>query len=866
MGILGDIATAVGSGFIQNSANNDAMYSEAFGFEPQPQLQEMSQAITTDLENKVEKARQQREIAAKQEAEKKRQQEEWNNSVLGKAEHWDNLEKATPWGNVTSYEIQQKAAEKIGENAINSTVNYFKGAKAGYLAYADARNNFDKVAEYDAATGRYAPKEGYTQNDVDFAEEQVKKAGSAFRNETLYPGAMVLGVLGAPFTGGGSLALSGAAGLFSLGENVNSSMEEAAKRGETPLEIAGEGVRTATYGPLADTLTDPDLMKKLGDKPLSTFGDIAFSGMQAVAPLAMARAGVRSIKIPKEVLSKTPGEILAAADTYDKPPDEISQPAPKSPVGADVEDYEGVKPVGKEGANAFGPVLYDDYGIDAEITSGKRSVENNRAVGGAEAERSAAETPVEGKNEGTIINTPQPDTEGLEYAKPSESKNVDESVPDKEVIEASGTPRWNHSEKDTMQFNQEESVVDKPPVKITSITGTDIPLSNDFKKARKDTLTWAKQNIRGSYENLDTGWDISVGGRGLEHTISTAKNFEQLRSIVAIPELIREAVKIDSRDNLPANEHIKAVHTFYAPFQIADKTFISKIVAKETMDGHILYDHQASKIEKPDVVVGATSENKSLSNAPPSGSTMNIRDLLQYVKAEHKPPSLRGSRTTAGRYHRGALSTPFSEGVHKVVGEYGLTPGDFDSLRRLSAEELTTEQRKTMRTIRDSIPPPTQETLLQKVIPEEDIAKYLEGDRETIKGFITRAQDVSMLDRYEALYRELRLDYPDSKYNPKANRTMGIIRFKTGDSDRAEVAYSPTMGGTVTDEPPFLGTGFTAARKKGLAIPEYKLKDKVTPLEGAELFEINKEGVETLLARYNESKHRFIPIKGGETK
>ncbi|MBP2646308.1 MAG: hypothetical protein H6Q75_1748, partial [Firmicutes bacterium] len=105
MGILDDIATAVGNGFIQNSANNDAMYSEAFGFEPQPQLQAMSQAITTDLENKVEKARQQREIAAKQEAEKKRQQEEWNNSVLGKAEHWDNLEKATPWGNVTSYEI-----------------------------------------------------------------------------------------------------------------------------------------------------------------------------------------------------------------------------------------------------------------------------------------------------------------------------------------------------------------------------------------------------------------------------------------------------------------------------------------------------------------------------------------------------------------------------------------------------------------------------------------------------------------------------------------------------------------------------------------------------------------------------------------
>lgn len=206
--------------------------------------------------------------------------------------------------------------------------------------------------------------------------------------------------------------------------------------------------------------------------------------------------------------------------------------------------------------------------------------------------------------------------------------------------------RWNKSEKDTMQYNADDSVLDKPPVKVTVIRGDEIPLSGDFKQARKEVQIWAKQNIRGNYLNDDTRWNINVAGRSIEHTAGNAVNFEQLQSIYALPNLLKSAVRIDSRANLPYNPDIKGVHTFYAPLRMGDRNYVAKLVVKDvlTKEGRInrFYDHQASRIE-PDVVIGEPREN-SLGIAPPSGSyTMNISDLLRYVKEEHKPPSLRNN-------------------------------------------------------------------------------------------------------------------------------------------------------------------------------------------------------------------------------
>lgn len=53
-------------------------------------------------------------------------------------------------------------------------------------------------------------------------------------------------------------------------------------------------------------------------------------------------------------------------------------------VGPDVEDWDGVNPLTKNGVGSFVDFLKSQYGMDPIITSGRRSVENNAQVGGAE--------------------------------------------------------------------------------------------------------------------------------------------------------------------------------------------------------------------------------------------------------------------------------------------------------------------------------------------------------------------------------------------------------------------------------------------------------------------------------------------------
>ncbi|WP_157942929.1 hypothetical protein [Acetivibrio saccincola] len=46
-----------------------------------------------------------------------------------------------------------------------------------------------------------------------------------------------------------------------------------------------------------------------------------------------------------------------------------------------------------------------------------------------------------------------------------------------------------------------------------------------------------------------------------------------------------------------------------------------------------------------------------------------------------------------------------------------------------------------MKAVRDAIPMPTEETIMQKVIPQGDIAKYISGEYNQVRGYITKAQD-----------------------------------------------------------------------------------------------------------------------------
>lgn len=203
----------------------------------------------------------------------------------------------------------------------------------------------------------------------------------------------------------------------------------------------------------------------------------------------------------------------------------------------------------------------------------------------------------------------------------------------------------------------------------------------------------------------------------------------------------------------------------------------------------------------------------------------------------------------------------FMDNMASVINDAGLSVDQFYQLMPVSADTLSAADKAAMKMIRDSIPMPTNETILQKVIPQVDIAKYLDGTYTDIRGYIAKAQDVKQLITYEDYYYSFRFDYTGSAFNPATDECMGVIRFQAPDLQHIGIPYSPAMGGNVTDGPPFTGNAFIAA-KNGQAIPEFKVTvGEVLNLDdGAELYVVTREGMEKLVAVYDQSIGRFVDL------
>jgi len=201
----------------------------------------------------------------------------------------------------------------------------------------------------------------------------------------------------------------------------------------------------------------------------------------------------------------------------------------------------------------------------------------------------------------------------------------------------------------------------------------------------------------------------------------------------------------------------------------------------------------------------------------------------------------------------------FMDDMASVLDNVGMSIDRFNELMALPADLLSDADRAAMKAIRDAIPMPTEETIMQKVIPQGDIANYISGEYKGVGGHITKAQDVKQLKNYDDIYNSLRLDYVDSDFNPATDECVGVIRFKTPNASRIEIPYSQAMGGNAVGGPPFTGNGFTAATN-GQAIPEFLCKNRVALKDGAELYMITKDGAEILVAVYNKGSARFVDI------
>ena len=87
--------------------------------------------------------------------------------------------------------------------------------------------------------------------------------------------------------------------------------------------------------------------------------------------------------------------------------------------------------------------------------------------------------------------------------------------------------------------------------------------------------------------------------------------------------------------------------------------------------------------------------------------------------------------------------------------------------------------------------------------------------------------------------------------------SCGVIRFKSTSVLNAKV---PVGVNYEKYEYPFTAHGFTSGTNGRLGVPEWHL-DYASPNDGAELWEIFNDGTEKLIAIFDETFNKFIPIK-----
>lgn len=199
----------------------------------------------------------------------------------------------------------------------------------------------------------------------------------------------------------------------------------------------------------------------------------------------------------------------------------------------------------------------------------------------------------------------------------------------------------------------------------------------------------------------------------------------------------------------------------------------------------------------------------------------------------------------------------FSDNISSLLQTQGLSRAEFDALCAKKPDELTLTERETLIKIRNAVPQPDENTVMQKVIPLSEIDNYI------VKGykprrFVAKASDTKQYQTYEDYYHGLRLDYESSPGNfPFKLEDKGcyIIRFKARDS---HTAIAPINNPEICT-PPCTGTGITGAKNGRLASPEYYKQTEFELYEGVIMF-LNSDGTETPFAIFDDSKDKFFQL------
>lgn len=159
--------------------------------------------------------------------------------------------------------------------------------------------------------------------------------------------------------------------------------------------------------------------------------------------------------------------------------------------------------------------------------------------------------------------------------------------------------------------------------------------------------------------------------------------------------------------------------------------------------------------------------------------------------------------------------------------------------------------------------------VMQKVVPPNQVGRYLDDGYDLVAGYVYKLVDVTSLVTVADLVAGLGLDYQGSPFS-RDDEYAWVIRWQPVLTEMFRVPWGGTdpsaIGawdgrGWVVERPPFAGNGFAVDRST--PIPEWKVAS--TPVtNAAEMFRIDREGRQELVAVYNASTARWDRAEGAQ--
>lgn len=168
------------------------------------------------------------------------------------------------------------------------------------------------------------------------------------------------------------------------------------------------------------------------------------------------------------------------------------------------------------------------------------------------------------------------------------------------------------AEDGAAERSKSESLEKLRRAEIIRISGREIPEGGNLREYKRNALEYGK-SLRGSYVNKDTGREITLGASGVKEVLQhDYKDAEHLQSIAAIPQIIENAVYIDTLPNEDGKvPHIKEFEYYLAGLNIGGTDYTVRAAVGVSDFGDRYYDHKLTQIEKGKLLEARHSDNKS---------------------------------------------------------------------------------------------------------------------------------------------------------------------------------------------------------------------------------------------------------------